>query len=347
MTGGGPTAASPGLVALIGAPRSGTSWLQGLLGAHPRIASPQETDLFTRYVAPVEAAWQWQLRGDVADWRTRRFKGLPAVLRADELHHAGRAFVDEIVAAMRALKPGADIVLEKSPSHSLHVATIITYAPTTRFVHLVRDGRDVVASIQAAGHGWGAWWAPTDVASAAALWVDHTRSARDATEAPGGYLEVRYEVLRARGAAALADVFAFIGVTTDEHECEALIAEQAVVPTVADIAAPARPRARGILVGGEFAPYAGEPEPGGFVRHGATGSWRSAWSLADRVRFDAVAGALLIELGYEPDRSWVGGPIGVAAQRGRDTARQVAARATGAAGRRISRMSKILEGGGR
>ncbi len=36
---------SPSVVFLVGAPRSGTTWLQHLLGAHPRIATRQETDL--------------------------------------------------------------------------------------------------------------------------------------------------------------------------------------------------------------------------------------------------------------------------------------------------------------
>ncbi|MER3452771.1 MAG: hypothetical protein C4344_03635, partial [Acidimicrobiia bacterium] len=38
-------------VFLIGAQRSGTTWLQCLLGAHPRVATPQEPEFFTGYVA--------------------------------------------------------------------------------------------------------------------------------------------------------------------------------------------------------------------------------------------------------------------------------------------------------
>ena len=38
-------------VFLIGSQRSGTTWLQCMLGAHPAIAAPQEPEFFTQYVA--------------------------------------------------------------------------------------------------------------------------------------------------------------------------------------------------------------------------------------------------------------------------------------------------------
>ena len=74
-----PAVREPRLVLLVGAPRSGTTWLQSMLGAHPAAATPQETDLFSRYVTPLADAWSWQLRGGPDAWRKRRFKGLPAV----------------------------------------------------------------------------------------------------------------------------------------------------------------------------------------------------------------------------------------------------------------------------
>ena len=55
-------AASCLLVLLVGAPRSGTTWLQTMLGAHPDVVTPQETDLFSRYLAPLDDAGAHQSR---------------------------------------------------------------------------------------------------------------------------------------------------------------------------------------------------------------------------------------------------------------------------------------------
>src|SRR5438876_565526 len=38
------------IVFVVGAPRSGTTWLQTMLAAHPEVASPQETYIFSAYV---------------------------------------------------------------------------------------------------------------------------------------------------------------------------------------------------------------------------------------------------------------------------------------------------------
>ncbi len=57
-------------VCIVGCPRSGTTWLQKQLGAHPRVVTGQETQLFNVYVGPVLRAW----RGTVV---RKRAVGLP------------------------------------------------------------------------------------------------------------------------------------------------------------------------------------------------------------------------------------------------------------------------------
>ena len=44
---------------------------------------------------------------------------------------------------------GADVWIEKSPTHFAYIDTISRYIPDARFVHLVRPGTDVIASMQA------------------------------------------------------------------------------------------------------------------------------------------------------------------------------------------------------
>jgi hypothetical protein len=47
--------------------------------------------------------------------------------------------------------------------------------------------------------------------------------------------------------------------------------------------------------------------PEDFIGPGTAGRWQTQLDAADREAFDAVAGELLVELGYEADRSWAGG----------------------------------------
>ena len=172
------------LVALVGAPRSGTTWLQTLLGADPRIVSPQETSLFARYAAPLDESWRWGLRGTPHDWARRRFAGLAGALTEDQFVALVREFVQGALSCMLELKPGACIVLEKTPGHSMCVDIVARYAPQVRFVHIIRDGRDVAASLVAASEGWGsAWGAPKTIRHAAKVWLDNTTAARAARAA--------------------------------------------------------------------------------------------------------------------------------------------------------------------
>jgi hypothetical protein len=51
----------------------------------------------------------------------------------------------------------------------------------------------------------------------------------------------------------------------------------------------------------------GEEDRGDFIRKGVAGDWRNHFS-ADAARvFDRLAGDVLVQLGYETDRSWVEG----------------------------------------
>ncbi len=332
---------------MIGSPRSGTTWLQSLLGAHPRIASPQETDLFTRFVTPMRESWDWQMRGTPEDWVTRRLKGLPSLLTSSEFDRCVNVLINDVFAAALALKPGADIVLEKSPSHSLDVATIAHYLPQTNFIHVVRDGRDAVDSMLAASKGWGAFWAPQSVTRAAELWVKYVRGAQAARDQPNRYHEIRYEDLKADGAVVLQRAFHAIGIEASVSECAANIAQHAIGSPVGSpggstggsTGGTGEARSASILVGGEFAAFAGNNEPEGFIRTGKGGGWRE-WTPNQRLAFNEIAGPLLVELGYASDSSWADASF--ATRRAR-TIRTFAAKASRSAGFRLSQRLEPLQ----
>jgi hypothetical protein len=290
------------LVLIIGSPRSGTTWLQMLLGAHPAVASPQETDLFRMYLQPLAQSWDRQVEWLRDTSNDRRRKGLPTVVDAARFHELGHDFVAATIDEVRARKPGSHIVVEKSPGHSTCTDVIERFWPEATFIHVIRDGRDVAASLVAASTEFGRNFAPGSVGRAARMWRTRLDGARQAKDAPGGYIEVRYEELHTDGAATLQRAYAACGLEVSLDDCAATVQQFAFDKVSASGAV-----ATSIITGGEFDGDARtRVEPRGFFRKGVAGGWRDDWEFPQRHDFDAAAGDMLIELGYERDHTWVG-----------------------------------------
>ena len=293
---------------LIGAPRSGTTWLQRMMGSHPLVVTSQETLLLSGYVRAWLQIWERQLRPPSPErWSEQRHKGLPAVLTESEFHRLLRDVVDEVHRRIAALKPSASVVLEKDPSYALHVARIHALLPEATFVHLIRDGRDVAASLAVAGRSWGARWAPPDVAGGAAVWTRYVTAGRSTGLPTPRYVEVRYEALLARPAEELHRVLTACGVEADLARCREIADAHSLPATRGALAAGRDPG--GISWGGEVIARLGAPpaEPAGFLTPAAAAlPWRR-WSASTRVLFERVAGALMAELGYGAESEWKGG----------------------------------------
>lgn len=286
-------------VFVVGAPRSGTTWVQQMLGAHPRIVTPQELGLFSAYLRGLTEKWDRQL--DQA--HQLRYKGLPAVLTQRDFDDLIREIIDHVHQRALALKASASVLVEKEPGYSNHVQLIRKYMPDARFIHVLRDGRDVVASMLAASKGWGQAWAPNDVSLAARAWRSHVLSARKARDWQDCYLEIRYEDLLANGALELRRLFSFCGVEATAAECLEIHDRFAF-----DRMRSGSEVSSSIVWGGEIADRFGTQirEPDGFFREGRAGSWQDSLRPADLWCFDKVAGQLLSELGYA-ESGWRGG----------------------------------------
>jgi hypothetical protein len=81
---------------------------------------------------------------------------------------------------------------DKTPRYVLHLPLIADAFPEARFVHLIRDGRDIALSMLARRVDW--MW--KDVHECAVNWRRRVERGREAGAALGSrYLEVRYEAL--------------------------------------------------------------------------------------------------------------------------------------------------------
>ena len=112
-------------IVIVGAPRSGTTMLGELLGAHPDLAHLQEPRL------------TWKYGND------RRCDMLrPEDARPNVRRHIRQAF------AAAVLESGRPRLVEKTPSNSLRMGFVENVLPGCLFIHIVREGIESTLSIR-------------------------------------------------------------------------------------------------------------------------------------------------------------------------------------------------------
>src|SRR3569833_1420890 len=144
---------------VVGCPRSGTTMLQLMLHAHPRIAIPPET----RFLMPAyDARCDF---GDLALEATRRALARWIVerkkTRFTDLGLDGAQVIEEIVAGPPTLGSALGIVLrayaarfgkprwgDTRPGYFQRIPALLRMFPDALVVQLARDGRDCVASLK-------------------------------------------------------------------------------------------------------------------------------------------------------------------------------------------------------
>lgn len=191
-------------VFLVGCARSGTSIFGEALAVHPRIA----------YLFEASSIWN-ELVPKRGDHRLER---------TDASHDVRDAILGALLEAARGLK--GDVLLEKNPKHVLRIPFLDELFPLSRFLHIIRDGRDVVPSLMFRNRGaqWGHLEVPgwhellaryplANHIRAAHQWRIAVEMARaDARSlGPGRYLEVRYEDLVRAPAEVIGRTLSFLG----------------------------------------------------------------------------------------------------------------------------------------
>jgi Sulfotransferase family len=268
------------LVFLVGAPRSGTTWLQLMLARSKRIATVNETHLFAVYMRSL-------LDGNERFRGNPRAIGLAPLFSEAEYRDIVCKFSSTVLARILAAKPNADVILEKTPSHAKCWRDILDLYPEAKFLHLIRDPRAVVASLKAASKSWGASWVSSRLIDNCAVWSTSVAEGRAIGGATRNYLEVRYEDLKQHGVSTLLSIFEWIGVESSSSECLALLEDTSIDKlrsgSVTDT------------------PWDIATEPHGFYREGKAASWRNVLSEFDTFLVEAQVNHLMTALGYRPE----------------------------------------------
>jgi sulfotransferase family protein len=286
------------LVFVVGCPRSGTTWVQRLLASHPSVHTGQESDVFDIYIGPQLQAWRREL--DVSS-SGRGGVGLGCYfVDAEFLRILKRYTLDLLQPMIGGLERG-ELFVEKTPSHVLYVPEIAALLPAARFIHVLRDARDTVASLLSASQSWGRTWAPGSARQATGMWVQHVQAARRAQSqlGPSRFYEVRYEALHANTVGELRQLADWLELAWSQTDLlEAVAANQ---PEVAR-----RGGGTDIPLGGAFGAVSGPvvKEPAGFVRKAQAGTWREDLGLAQRLWVWKVGRATMARVGYPWPLPW-------------------------------------------
>ena len=282
---------------IVGSPRSGTTWLLRLLACSPDIRSGSESYLFANYIDPLLKSWQKEAgrRGKSAGGRAQ-LVGLSTNVTEDEFMGAVRAFAVSLLSSMKPdLGPG-QVFIEKTPDHALHLEVIMRTLPDSKVIHIVRDARDVVASILRVQRELGWELSRPNARSAAKLWVNHVRGARSVQGklTSERFLEVRYETLLSETKETVRKVLAFLGVRWEESDLERTMQALQADNIRTGAGKPIRIRGEASKdLGQEF------QMPKEFVGKATAGNWVKDLSWSQKFWVWYVAGETMKEFGYD------------------------------------------------
>lgn len=271
------SAGERGPIFIVGVPRSGTTLLRVMLDSHPRICCGPEFKLLSgiaeMYLTMTDPRFGsiMQSYGNTTEDLQLRFRGFINGLMANFCRAEGKSRW-----------------AEKTPQNSYYLAPLGEIFPDARFIHLLRDGRDVACSlltmdwIDVSGHK--PHYLET-MAAAAEFWRDAVRNVRNQASQPGlvgRVLEVRYEALVTEPAATMRHLLAFLGEEWDDAVLSHHTKDRSSEAGMTD---------------------AGQEQVLQPLNQNALSRWQVDMQPADRAAFQVQAGDLLHELGYA-DVDW-------------------------------------------
>lgn len=263
-----------------GCGRSGTTLFREVLNRHPRLACGPETSLFGLPFSVGNIGGPWGLDAEHLEGLQRNSGHVVGFVE-----RFAREFLDS---------ESKQRWVEKTPNNVRAIGPILTWFPNARFIHIIRDGRDVVCSLRhhPKEHLIHGRVVPSGrvnpIEKTAARWRDDTADGLAYTTHPR-VLEVRYEAMVSDPASAFAEVCGFIG--------ERFYPEM-LLPGVSAVSS--RP--------GQNTNNANAVSA---ISTRSVGRWRSDLPAHERRTFVDLAGELLVALGYAADHSWIAEADGI------------------------------------
>lgn len=276
---------------IVGVPRSGTTWLQQCLDNHPEICCLGEshfTDILFRNLQKCFQSYNRSVRqqgGTVA--HLRQFGGHVNTLRYDTNDAHFLLFLSMYLIFDKWVdNPEIRIIGEKTPDNIRAITLLSSIFPDSRFVHIVRDGRDAAVS------GWFFNKSGMDRNKSVAQsfdnyitgfirqWKTEISLARTVGASLGNkYHEISFESMVNEPLEPLRGVLEFLGARS-----ETTLVEHCLHEARFEMHSGGRP--------------AGTEDRSSFYRKGIAGDWRGHLSETLAARAWDVAGDVLAASGY-------------------------------------------------
>lgn len=268
--------------------KSGTTWLELLLDAHPEISCRGEAHFGDVLIPLLDRVFQ-EYRGFLHT-NNAKFSELPGY-PADSttgVANAARAWIRTCLQSQvdSSKKNSIKAIGERTPANIERVRELTDLFPFCRIIHVIRDPRDIAVSLWFHGQRTNPQAFDKQYGSLAGLaehlapvWAAAMRSARDfGNSVKERYCEVRYEALQKAPGPTLGDLFRFLNVETSDD----------IVQRCIDSASFAKVSGR----------EPGAEDKGSHFRKGIVGDWENHLDDATRKIFRKQAGELLDDLGY-------------------------------------------------
>ena len=274
---------------IVGCPRSGTTLLQRMVNAHRQIAITPETHWIAHCFEKRIGLTSEALVTPRLIRKVLKHRWFPELqIEPDDLERLGGhgqsiSYIDFVggVFDLYGDRRGKALVGDKTPAYVRSIATLHALWPRARFVHILRDGRDVCLSMmnwsradRAAGRF--APWAEDPLMTSAFFWEWNVRLGRERGTVLGSelYREVRYEALVTQPAEECSALCEFLHLPYDDRMLRYHEGRTRTEP--------------GLDTKDAWLP------PTAGLR-----DWSRHMPVTDVERFEAAAGDLLDELGYE------------------------------------------------
>lgn len=277
---------------IVGAQKSGTTWLQRLFHDIPEVACFGESHFVDRLVLPVaNTINDYNKMMTLVSNRVYEGEGYYQGVSNSELLAIMQIWLLRIW--RRTAKENWDNLLlvgDKTPAHSMHMHTLQAIFPDTKFLHMLRDGRDVVVSayyhrariLRQIGQINQLKTLSQEAPSLFIKWKHYTQAVLNYEKEGCLVHTIRYEDLRT------------------EPEQELLIALNFLLPSNNW----SEHSVRTAIANNDFKKRSGGRDAGqvneqAFLRKGISGGWQQELSASDFKSWDEQGLSLMEELGYD------------------------------------------------
>ena len=196
---------------VIGAPRSGTTWLHNMIAEHSDVYSLNGSNTFLhKYILPLEEEYS----KEKCYFKDQGFtRGLPSKLSQTEFE---KLLSDFIRRFYEVIPTDKEFYVEKATDITSKIRKIRKYLPNSKFIHIIRDGRNQTLSEVKLRNKYGPPFGVKDIYTGAVRWKQQIEEARINSSAfSSDVLEIKYEDLFTNTELNLSKIFKHIGIPFD------------------------------------------------------------------------------------------------------------------------------------